>query len=58
MFRHTLLAKQDSMMVIPYSKLTSNTSTNAAYIQGRLDKETGYPIDEMLKGDKHTLLSE
>ena len=46
------------MIVIPYSKLTSNTSTNAAYIQGRLDKQTGYPIDEMFKGDKRALLSD
>ena len=49
-FRHRLLAKRGSVMVIPYKHLSSNTSTNAAYIQSRLEKETECPLHEAFTG--------
>ena len=49
-FRHKLLAKRGSVMVVPYNELTSNTRANAAYIQSRLQQATECPIHEAFTG--------
>ena len=51
MWHHKQLAQHGSLMIIPDSKLTGNTSDNAAYIQAGLEDRVGCPIHEAFTGE-------